>query len=47
MSRLRLLICIAAASLLAVGVAACGGETKTVTEEAAGLRRPAAIRARR
>ena len=36
MSRLRLLICIAAASLLAVGVAACGGETKTVTEEAAG-----------
>ena len=35
MSRLRLLICIAAASLLAVGVAACGGETKTVTEQSA------------
>ena len=34
MSLTRLLISIAAASLLAVGVAACGGETKTVTEQA-------------
>ena len=33
MSRKRLLISIAAASLLAIGVAACGGgDTKTVTE---------------
>ena len=34
MSLTRLLMSIAAASLLAVGVAACGGETKTVTEQA-------------
>ena len=34
MSLKRLLISIAAASLLAVGVAACGGDTKTVTEQA-------------
>src|SRR3954469_35822 len=32
MSLKRLLISIAAASLLAIGVAACGGDTKTVTQ---------------
>ncbi|MFL5841800.1 MAG: substrate-binding domain-containing protein [Thermoleophilaceae bacterium] len=34
MSLKRLLISIAAASLLAIGVAACGGDTKTVTQTA-------------
>src|SRR5258705_9690547 len=34
MSLKRLLISVAAASLLAIGVAACGGDTKTVTQTA-------------